>query len=409
MIEDLKIEDSLEGFLEDQGNPGTALSATFWLTAVVMAVILFGLTMLYSTSYGGASGDKFFKMQLLWLAIALVCGIVVILIGYRTLAKWSPLLLVILLFLLIIPLFGEPVNGARRWINIGVGSFKFKIQPSEFAKILLPLFLTKYYADNFRTIDMLFKKTGPFPPLILAGGIIGLVALGKDLGTTALLCATVATTLFFAGFRLRYLLTLGGLALAGMYILSVSGNSMRQSRITTFLNPELYREEGGYQLMNSLMALGSGGWTGIGFLGSRLKEQYLPEAHTDFILSIIGEELGLVGLVCLIAAYFLIVFFGYRISMHSRSRQGMLLAGTFISVFLFQVIINIGVVSGSLPTKGMSAPFISYGGSGMIVYVVIISLLLSVALDTAFPNYNKPVAEFFKKHLLARLNGRRES
>ncbi|MEG1979508.1 MAG: FtsW/RodA/SpoVE family cell cycle protein, partial [Victivallaceae bacterium] len=143
--------------------------------------------------------------------------------------------------------------------------------------------------------------------------------------------------------------------------------------------------------------------------GSRLKEQYLPEAHTDFILSIIGEELGLVGMICLIAGYFLIVFFGYRISMYSRSRQGMLLAGTLTSVFLFQVIINIGVVSGSLPTKGMSAPFISYGGSGMIVYVVIISLLLSVALDTAFPNYNKPVAEFFKKHLLARLSGRRES
>jgi len=157
----------------------------------------------------------------------------------------------------------------------------------------------------------------------------------------------------------------------------------RLSRVTSFTNPGdmALRESDGYQLWNSLLALGSGGWGGIGFMESRMKLRYLPEAHTDFILAVVGEELGYIGLLAVIAAYLLLGYFGMRIALNSRSRFGMLLAQTITLIILLQAGINIGVVSGALPTKGISAPLISYGGSNLLINMIMVGLLVSIGLE----------------------------
>ena len=155
------------------------------------------------------------------------------------------------------------------------------------------------------------------------------------------------------------------------------------SRVTSFTNPgnEELRDSDGYQLWNSLLALGSGGWDGVGFMESRMKQRYLPESHTDFILAVVGEELGLIGLLCVIAGYLLFGYFGMKIALNSRSRYGMLLAQTITLIIVLQAAINIGVVSGALPTKGISAPLISYGGSNLLMNMVMVGLLVSVGLE----------------------------
>ena len=157
----------------------------------------------------------------------------------------------------------------------------------------------------------------------------------------------------------------------------------RLSRVTSFTNPgdEALRENDGYQLWNSLLALGSGGWGGIGFMESRMKLRYLPEAHTDFILAVVGEELGYIGLLAVIGAYLTLGYFGMKIALNSRSRFGLLLAQTITLIILLQAGINIGVISGAMPTKGISAPLISYGGSNLLINMIMVGLLVSVGLE----------------------------
>jgi cell division protein FtsW len=162
---------------------------------------------------------------------------------------------------------------------------------------------------------------------------------------------------------------------------------MRWGRMTIFLEPEINQRAGGYQLWNSLLALGSGSWQGLGLTDSRLKASYLPEAHTDFIIAIIGEELGYLGVMSVILFYILWGFFAFRIAMSARNRTGMLLGCALTLGVLFQAIINLGVVSGMFPTKGMPAPFISYGGSNMVCSLVATGFLVSIALDSWIPDY----------------------
>jgi cell division protein FtsW len=171
-----------------------------------------------------------------------------------------------------------------------------------------------------------------------------------------------------------------GLLLLGLYLLD---DPERISRITSIFNPgsESQRNTDGYQLWNSLLALGSGGWKGIGFMDSMMKHRYLPEAHTDFILAVVGEELGFFGILGVISAYLLLGFFGMKIAANNRSRMGMLLAYTLTLLFMLQAGINIGVVSGALPTTGIAAPLISYGGSSLLINMILIGLIISVGLE----------------------------
>lgn len=351
---------------------------------VTLIILLFGLTMLYSTSFGTA-GSAFFVKQLMWAFIGGigVCG--VIFFGFKKVSDWSPWLMVGIFLLLVIADFCFPaVNGAHRWIKVpGIGN----IQPSEYSKVILTLFLAKFLSERIRYIER-----APFWRVFVAGGclcgpVILFVLIGRDLGTTTLLTLLFFAMMFIAGISwkivLPILLSMGGC----VFSLVMAFDPMRRDRLTIFLNPEPYQVEEGYQLWNSMLALGSGGWTGLGFTESRMKMKYLPEAHTDFILSIVGEELGLVFMLLVIVAYIAFVVLAMVIARNARTRQGMLVAfgcATFIGI---QAIINIGVICGAFPTKGMPAPFISYGGSSLVTCLVAAGLILSVAVDSAYPDY----------------------
>jgi len=352
------------------------------LLFVTAVLAVFGLTMLYSASYGQA-GLKYFRNQTIWVCIGSGCGIAAFLIGYKNIANRSVLWLILsFLALASAALLFAPVKGASRWLRFG----SFSIQPSEFAKLATAFFVAKYCSDHSRDFSKFFHRRGLIP---LGGGILLIITgilLGEDLGTTLLLLAMVSATLFVAGIYLRYaLIPLSLVSLLGAFVFFF--NSTRMARVTSFMDPEKVQSASGYQLWTSLMALGSGSWFGTGFMTSRMKESYLPEAHTDFIISVIGEELGLIGVVTIIVLYVAWGYYAMRIALKSSTRLGMLLGFAIAFLFSCQAVINLAVVSGSVPTKGMPAPFISYGGSNMIAALSALGVLISIAVDSAFPGY----------------------
>ncbi|MBR2357588.1 MAG: cell division protein FtsW [Lentisphaeria bacterium] len=353
-----------------------ALAAGFF----ALMIMMFGLTMLYSTSFATV-GERFFHAQLKWAVISLFAMGGVIFVGYRRIGSWSLWLMGILAVLLIWASFFSPeIKGANRWIVIPGVSMRF--QPSEMAKVVLSLFGAKVVSDQLRSVSNWRQFKNLLLPASMIFAILLLVICGKDLGTTLLLTVAMISLLFAAGLQKRFLLLIPiGIALLTLYLIFCDPE--RLSRVASILNPgdKELRAADGYQLWNSLLALGSGGWDGIGFMESRMKQSYLPEAHTDFILAIVGEELGYIGLICVIAGYIAFGYFGMKIALNSRSRFGMLLAQTITLIIVLQAAINIGVVSGGLPTKGISAPLISYGGSNLLMNMVMVGLLVSVGLE----------------------------
>ncbi|HBC85527.1 MAG TPA: stage V sporulation protein E [Lentisphaeria bacterium] len=352
-------------------HPGTA---ALILSITVLSMILFGLAMLYSTS-SGLSGATLFRKQMIWASAGVFGAMGIYMVGYRNIIKYSILIIAACAVLLLIARFGKPINGAYRWIQI----YGYSIQPSEFAKIALVLFLASFCSARQRFLNTI--PHGIIPICLVSGLVCGLILLGKDLGTTFLLATTVWFMLFIAGIRLAYLLLAPALIPFVVIYLKYM-DPERWSRITSFMDPESVAKDSGYQLWNSLMALGSGFWSGLGFTQSRLKWNYLPEAHTDFILSIVGEELGFIALLLVMFGYIIIMLSAVYISIMSKDRQGMLLGFGISSMLTMQAIINIGVITGSFPTKGIPAPFISYGGSNLIMCILCTGLLLSIAMDS---------------------------
>jgi len=275
--------------------------------------------------------------------------------------------------LLVIPRFFPPVKGAYRWIRLPAG---ISVQPSELAKITIILFLANYCALRQSSLNDWKNRAIVFSALFL---MAGLVLFGKDLGTTVLICAVAWIIFFVAGMNLRVILGIPAVLIPIGLCYIRFFDEERWSRITSFSTPESSPEGGGYQLLNSLMALGSGHWTGLGFSESKMKAYYLPEAHTDFILSIVGEELGFICLSIVIILYITLFLCSIYIAFRSKHRQGLLLAVGLGSLLALQAIINIGVISGFFPTKGMPAPFISYGGSNILMAWTAVGLILSVA------------------------------
>ncbi len=369
-----------------------------WLLCVVTILTVFGLTMLYSTSYNVA-GVKYFQNQLMWVVIGTCGGVFAFVTGYRKLASWGGWLCVaVVVLLLIARLFFPAINGAHRWIRIPIPGMVLSVQPSEFAKLALALFVARYCADNLRTFSMFRWKAGLLPLAVGAGGVLACILLGKDFGTTVLAASMVFCIMLAAGLYLRYLfIPLIFLGVAAPYIYFF--DPMRLARVTSFMRPEEVAKTSGYQLYNSLLALGSGNWFGIGFMESRMKARYLPEAHTDFILAIVGEELGLAALLALVLAYGVFCYLGMKIALSANSRLGMLLGFGLTLVITLQAVINVAVVSGSAPTKGMPAPFISYGGTNMVMCLVSVGILLSIAADTVNPGYSEEVMSSLKSRL----------
>ena len=348
------------------------------LVFCVAGLLSLGLVMLYSSSMG-LPGAKYPAAQLIWCGLGLIAAGVVACVDYRHLKKISiPLFLVAIALLaaVLVPGIGVKRGGAQRWLNITQQSF----QPSELAKLALVILLAHYAARYQRLMPTFGRGLGV--PGIFIGLTLGLIFLEPDWGTTLLLAAVSGLMLLIAGVRWRCFFPplLAGAATFAMCLLH---NPTRLNRVVSWLNPEATKEGVGYQAWQAMLALGSGGWTGLGLGNGRQKFGYLPEHQTDFIFANIGEELGLIATLGVVAAFVLLLCCGTYIAWHSRDTFGLLLATGLTFLIALQAFINIGVVTSALPNKGLPLPFISRGGSNLFLMLVCVGLLLSVARHAA--------------------------
>lgn len=352
--------------------------APILLMACVGVLLVVGLTMLYSAS-SARDGARLLMTQLTWCGLGLGAATVLACVDYRKLKKFTWLLYglaVVLLALVLVPGIGVVRGGARRWFDLGVGSF----QPSELAKLAL-LFALAWYGERFAR-QMGKFKTGLLWPGCFILPVLVLICIEPDRGTTILMAGVCATVLLVAGVRWLYLLPPVALGLIGFGLL-LWFDPLRRARLLAFLEPELYRDGPGYQAWQAMLALGAGHWTGIGLGNGRQKLGFVPEHHTDFLFSVIGEEWGLLATGSVLATFVVLVLVGIIIARHARDTFGLLLGAGITFLIGFQAFINIGVVTSSLPNKGLPLPFMSYGGSNLLLMFACVGLLLSIARVTA--------------------------
>ena len=348
----------------------------------VFVLTAFGALMTYSSSVFFAQEIyhnrlHFFYREMLWIGVGIGAAGIMMNVHYQALERWSWLLLVLAtgaLLLVYVPGLGRPVNHALRWIRIGPFSF----QPSEFAKYALVIFVAARLTRHRRHIEHFMP--GVFLPLLLAGLPLGLALIEPDLGTPAVIGFTLLLMCFAAGARLRYFveLVLAAVPAVGALIWMFP---YRMKRIFIYLNPDSDPLGAGFQINQSLIAVCSGQLHGVGLGRSVQKSFYLPEAHTDFIYAIIGEELGFVGAGCLLAGFIVLLYLMYRLTRQIDDMFGHLVVTGIMTMIGLQTMINIGVVTALLPTKGIALPFISYGGSSMIGTLAACGLVLNIVYN----------------------------
>ncbi len=361
------------------------LSAGVLLLAVVYLTLV-GLVILFSASQSIYNNEfTILKKQLVWLGIALVAGVTMYMVKLERMQQsvWIMSgLMIVGLILTLVPGIGITVNGAQRWIGFG----GLRVQVSEFSKPVLVLALSTYLAHHQRVIGEFFK--GFVYPLAVLGFVCGLILKQPDFGTAALCGMVGFTMVFLAGARMMYFIPsiFGALAL---FSLMVYHDPVRLVRVTSFLHIQENITTGAYQLWQGILAFGAGGITGVGLGNGRQQFSFLPEAHTDFIFAILGEELGLVATLSVVMV-FIAIFLVAMLQLRRAPNlfQFLMGAGSLLFIVL-QAVINIGVVTGSLPTKGMSLPFISYGGSNLVVVFIFTGLLLNLFRQWAKPIVSK--------------------
>lgn len=366
------------------------------LIAAVLILVTLGLIMLFSASLvrGEAQYNNsgyFVTRQLFWMSLAVISAIICAKIDLRWVRNAAlPLVIlcVISLVLVRIPGIGREINGSWRWIRIG----PLTLQPSEFSKVGVILAFSWWISRRRRYMHT-FKRGVLFPVLAL-GLFGGLLMAEPDFGTTMLVAIVTLTMLFVGGVRPSWLIGLTTAGAAG-FALILYHNANRMRRIIAFLDPEKYAQAEAWQLVNALNAFAAGGWHGTGLGNSIQKYHYLPEAHTDFILPIIGEELGLIATGIVLILFVVIFFCGLRIASRAADDFGHFAALGITLMISLQALINIAVVTGSMPTKGLALPFISYGGSSLLVSSVMIGLLINIA-HTAMDPKQKNRSELFK-------------
>jgi len=354
----------------------------------VLALTSIGLTVLLSA--GGSSGQfigSYFSRQIVWLVIALVAGLITFLFGVNRLRNfvWPALFVTFgLLVLVLIPGVGVEVNGAQRWIALG----PMRLQSSEFAKIGFLCLLAWYVSKNARRMNRF--SAGFILPGLLVLPFVVLLLLQPDLGTTVLYTAVAGAILLAAGAPFGGLLLAGCVAISGAVIL-ILRDPERLQRVTSFLDLEGNRSEGGYQLWQGILGFSVGGWEGAGPGRGRQHLSFLPEAHTDFIFAVVGEELGFIatGSVVLLFVLFTVLAIS-QIRKAPDLFEFTIVFGALLFV-IGQAMINMGVVTGLLPTKGMSLPFLSYGGSNLVVMCIFTGIILSSFREWEAPAIRRPV------------------
>ncbi|MCX6896463.1 MAG: putative lipid II flippase FtsW, partial [Verrucomicrobia bacterium] len=332
------------------------------LVICVVVLLALGMVMLYSSSMADEVrnrqvGAHYLMMQLGWCTFGLFGCIVMAMLDYRLLKKYTlPLLgfAALLLLLVLIPHVGLKINGARRWL----GFHSVRFQPSELAKLALIIFIA-WYGERFQR-QMPKLRDGILIPGAFIVAVLLLIFVEPDRGSTILLATVSAVMLLVAGVRWKYFVPPFVLGVAG-FTVSILRDPMRMNRIMAFLHPEEYKSGVGYQAWQAMLALGAGGWTGLGLGNGRQKLGFVPEHHTDFILSIIGEELGLIATLAVVVAFIVIIICGLYIARHARDTFGLLLGAGITFLIGLQAVVNIGVTTAVLPNKGMPMPFISYG------------------------------------------------
>ena len=363
----------------DMRLPRVAGKIDSWLLIIVLALVCIGLVMVYSASafvaaraYGDAS--YFFQRQLLSAIMGIVVMLITMRIDYRQWRRFSLIGMVVILLLLVIVLkYGLTVYGASRWLTFG--SF-FSFQPSEITKLILALYIADWLARKGNQVSTFLYGLAPF--IILVGVVLGLVLLENDMGT-AIIIAGFATAMFFtAGANLvQFLLAMicGGL----IFLQEAFSKGYRYLRLVGFLNPFQHTTDINLQLYQSLLALGSGGWFGIGLGASRQKTGYLPLPFTDSILAIMGEELGFIGCTLVVALFLFLAFRGFRLARRTQDIYGALLATGITTWLVLQAMMNVGATTGSIPYTGVPLPFISYGGSSLVISMAAVGVLLNIS------------------------------
>lgn len=349
------------------------------LLIAVIIISLFGTLMIYSSSYVWAEYKfndpyKYLKSQALFLILGYIVMFIIAKFPYQKYKKLSNIIFFIclgMLILVLIPGIGTIRNGSRSWFGIG----SLGIQPSEFTKIGLIIFTSKYLSNN--TKDLKNIKKGVLPILGVLFLVFALIMLEPDFGTGVVIVITIIVLLFISGVKMNFFIKLGILGLLGIVILVIIA-PYRMERIVSFINPWSDPLGSGFQIIQSLYAIGPGGLLGLGLGNSVQKHFYLPEPQTDFIFSIISEEFGFMGVLIVSSLFITIIYCGFKIAMNCEDYFGKYLAFGITFGLAFQTMLNLMVVVGLIPVTGVTLPFLSYGGSSLLISLISIGILLNI-------------------------------
>lgn len=352
----------------------------YTLAIVVFALIVIGLIMISSASvvisFEQTGGNYFYlKRQLTFLGFGLIAMIFTSIVDYRIWRKYALYIMILALALLavvLLPYFASPSHGANRWIILG----PMNIQPSEFAKLALIIYLSGWLAR--RKDDIKSFSRGFLPFLLILSIVVFLVMKEPDLGTMAIIAGSAAVVFFVAGASWVHVL-LGGVSGVLVILALILSAPYRLNRLFTFLNPQSDPQGIGYQIKNAMIAIGSGGLWGLGFGNSRQKYLYLPEAHTDAIFAVIVEEIGFIRSSVIVILFILLGFRGYKIAKEAPDDFGRFLATGITTWFILQAFINLSAILGLIPLTGVPLPFISYGGSSLVISLAAVGILLNIS------------------------------
>lgn len=356
-------------------------SGDFLLMLFTLILVIFGIVMVFSASYYysisvDGSPYGYLKRHGMWAILGFIAMMVGASMDYRQLKKWGlPILGVsVLLLLLIFTPLGVTINGATRWLGAG----PITIMPGELAKLAVIIFVAWYLSEDMNRITSI--KRGILPVLGVMAVVAGFIIKQPNLSTAITVCGIVVAMMLVAGMKWRYFFGAAGVGAAGILsILLFMKDTYWYTRLTAFADPFADSLGSGYQAVQSLLALGSGGLFGVGPGKSVQKNLYLPEPQNDFILAIIGEELGFVGILALIILYCLFLWRGVHIAINAPDQFGLLLGSGIVLMVAIQVILNIAVVTSSMPATGINLPFISYGGNALLIFMFSAGLLVNIS------------------------------